>query len=181
MHLYKYTLCVSLPDPSPVWGSVSSSLLLMKTVVFSNTWVTCFLSQSCSIPHLFFALLTQVLSRPAVPLMWAEGGGLFRCGNRCCCHSASDVCVHLQPGAGAPSESPVFRAWRWIEGLLTELGCEGPAVSPSPYAEAGLYGGPGRLPAGEERGWLKGSYTTLAHALTTGGHLTWCNHLCVHV
>lgn len=46
-------LCVSLhispptpPPPSPAQGSVPSSLLLMKTVVCSSTWVACLYSQS---------------------------------------------------------------------------------------------------------------------------------------
>lgn len=46
----------------------------------------------------------------------------------------------------------------------------GPVVSPLLHAEAGICYRPGRLP---ERGWLKGSYNTLANALTPRKLIIW--------
>lgn len=139
-HLLCVCVCMFLsphfhPEPPlfSVQSSVSSSVLLIKTVVCSSTWVACLYSLSCSLPQLFgWRFLRNTLSshalrfwnRPAVPfdVGWVSGG-FIQVWRPVLPLLSLWCCVHPQPGAGAPSESPVFRPWRWIEGLLMELDC----------------------------------------------------------
>lgn len=49
--------------------------------------------------------------------------GLFRCVRAVVVPPSRWCCFHLQPGAGAPSESPVFWPRSWMGSLLAELVC----------------------------------------------------------
>lgn len=192
-------LCVSLhispppPPPPSAQGSVPSSLLLMKTVVCSSTWVACLYSQSShNSPgplffNFFFILLHSLSSRalrfsnrPAMPFDVGRRG-FIQVWRPVLPPPSLWCCVHPQPGAGASSESPVFRAPEMNRGPVDGARLWGPVVSPLLHAEAWICYRPGRLPAGEERGWLKGSYDALAHALTAGELIRRCVCVCLRV
>lgn len=104
-------------------------------------------------------------------LMWAAGQGclgvgvslgrgLFRCGEQCCCRTASDWSPSAARCRAAQSESPVFWLfWRWMEELLMELVHGALSFLPLLHTEVGGFtSGTRPLPAAQKgRGHLMAS------------------------
>lgn len=202
-HLYKYTL-LSFVCFSPHFSSSSAAsfscagLSSFFTPVNENSSLQQHLSGLFVQPILpqlswssffknFFILLHSLSSRalrfsnrPAMPFDVGRRG-FIQVWRPVLPPPSLWCCVHPQPGAGASSESPVFRAPEMNRGPVDGARLWGPVVSPLLHAEAWICYRPGRLPAGEERGWLKGSYDALAHALTAGELIRRCVCVCLRV
>lgn len=143
-HLYKYTH----------QGSVSSSLLLMKTGVCSSTWVACLYRQCCSLPQLcgcrlfyFILFFSQHSVSSRALRFWNRPGHAIWCGLGvggfiqvfwpvllllslwCCVRPARCWSSIREPSVPAleMNRRPVNGAWLW-----------GPVVSPLLYTEAGI-------------------------------------------
>lgn len=165
--------------PSSVQGSVSSLLSLIKTVICSSTWVTCLYSQSRCLAKLFgycfFFFFFLLLSSPTLrfsnrPVLLFDVGsrkgvGVYSGVVSLTTDAATTLPLMLCPSA-ARCWSSIREATvpnlRMNRGPIDGARLWGAAVSPLLHAQAGVDGGPGRLPAGEKRGWPKGSRNILA-------------------
>lgn len=96
----------------------------MKTVVCSSTWVACLYRMSYSLFHLNPQLSCSQIFKQAIWCGPLEVAARFiQVWRPVVLPPSLWCCFHLQPGAGAPSESPVFWPRRWMGSLLAELVC----------------------------------------------------------